>query len=185
MNTERTDIRADSRAEARKRLRTVIRRGPSCDGAARKPLKPGEKLRVAVYRRVSPYDLEQVSSTFLLAAEAERRINTQPTLLYAGIYIDSGKERMAFERLMDAARSGEVDRIEARSMFSFANSVGELLSTVCALRCLPHPVQVHFEAEDITSGTGEWEHCVCFLMSCLNAMYRTRDLGFRRTVEVG
>ena len=29
-----------------------------------------------------------------------------------------------------------------------------------------------FEEEEVTTGTDDWEHCVCFLMGCLKSMYR-------------
>ena len=186
MNTEKTGIKKSSRAEDRRRLRTVMKSNPSWNTAARKEPKTGGKLKVAVYRRTSPDDIEQLVSLRILASGDERKINTQPSCLYVGSYIDRGSERTAFERLMESARAGEVDRIVVKSMFMFADSVGGLLATVCSLRCLPNPVQVHFEAEDVTTGTVEWERCVCFLMSCLNSMYRkTGESSPMRTVEVG
>ena len=55
-----------------------------------------EKTHVAVYRRVDAEDTEQETSNRLLASADERRINTHPSWLYAGTYIDSGMERTAF-----------------------------------------------------------------------------------------
>ena len=52
-----------------------------------------EKTHVAVYRRVDAEDTEQETSNRLLASADERRINTHPSWLYAGTYIDSGMER--------------------------------------------------------------------------------------------
>lgn len=54
-----------------------------------------EKTHVAVYRRVDAEDTEQETSNRLLASADERRINTHPSWLYAGTYIDSGMERTA------------------------------------------------------------------------------------------
>ena len=67
-----------------------------------------EKTHVAVYRRVDAEDTEQETSNRLLASADERRINTHPSWLYAGTYIDSGMERTAFRRLMKIA-GGEGD----------------------------------------------------------------------------
>ena len=131
-----------------------------------------EKTHVAVYRRVDAEDTEQETSNRLLASADERRINTHPSWLYAGTYIDSGMERTAFRRLMKIAGEGDIDRIETKSISDFSNNIGELLATVCRLRCLRHPVEIHFEEEDVTTGTDDWEHCVCFLMGCLKSMYR-------------
>ena len=127
-----------------------------------------EKTRVAVYRRV-PRD--QKSYAGLIGAD-ERRINSESSMLYAGSYIDQDGCRGAFKRLMAAAGEGDIDRIETESISAFANNIGELLTTVCKLRCLRHPVVIHFEEEDVTTGTDDWEHCVCFLMGCLKSMYR-------------
>ena len=127
-----------------------------------------KKTRVAVYRRV-PRD--QKSYAGLIGAD-ERRINSESSMLYAGSYIDQDGCRGAFKRLMAAAGEGDIDRIETESISAFANNIGELLTTVCKLRCLRHPVVIHFEEEDVTTGTDDWEHCVCFLISqYLKKMY--------------
>ena len=127
-----------------------------------------EKTRVAVYRRV-PTD--QKSYAQLIGAD-ERRINSEGSMLYVGSYIDQDGSRGAFNRLMAAAGEGAMDRIETKSISAFANNIGELLATVCRLRCLRHPVEIYFEEEDVTTGTDDWEHCVCFLTGCLKSMYR-------------
>lgn len=95
-----------------------------------------KKTRVAVYRRV-PRD--QKSYAGLIGAD-ERRINSESSMLYAGSYIDQDGCRGAFKRLMAAAGEGDIDRIETESISAFANNIGELLTTVCKLRCLRHPV---------------------------------------------
>ena len=127
-----------------------------------------EKTRVAVYRRVTK-DQKLYAK---LIGEDERRINSDGVMLYVGSYIDQDGCRSAFERLKDAAGDGDIDRIETKSISVFANNIGELLKTVCELRCLKKPVEIHFEDEDITTGTEEWERCVCFLMGCLKSMCR-------------
>ena len=110
-----------------------------------------EKTRVAVYRRVSR---DQRSYASLIGADA-RRINSESGMLYAGSYIDLDGCRSAFKRLMAVADEGNIDRIETESISAFANNIGELLITVCKLRCLRHPVAIHFEEEDVTTGTAE------------------------------
>ena len=95
-----------------------------------------EKTRVAVYRRVPR---NQKSYAGLIGAD-ERRINSESSMLYAGSYIDQDGCRGAFKRLMAAAGEGDIDRIETESISAFANNIGELLTTVCKLRCLRHPV---------------------------------------------
>ena len=127
-----------------------------------------EKTRVAVYRRVSR---DQKSYASLIGAD-ERKINSESSMLYVGSYIDQDGCRSAFKRLMAAADEGDIDRIETKSISAFSNNIGELLATVCKLRCLRHPVAIHFEEEEVTTGTDDWEHCVCFLMGCLKSMYR-------------
>ena len=104
-----------------------------------------KKTRVAVYRRVSR---DQKSYASLIGAD-ERRINSESSMLYVGSYIDQDGCRSAFKRLMAAADEGDIDRIETESISAFANNIGELLTTVCKLRCLRHPVVIHFEKENI------------------------------------
>ena len=141
-----------------------------------------EKTRVAVYRRVSR---DQKPYTQLIGLD-ERRINTHSSWLYVGSYIDQDGCRSAFQRLMDVADEGDIDRIETKSIADFSNNIGELLATVCRLRCLAHPVEIHFEEEEVTTGTDDWEHCVCFLMGCLKSMYRKpRIICSGRRLRIG
>lgn len=79
---------------------------------------------------------------------------------YAGAYIDIGyrygrkfPERPEFNRMLDDARSGQLDLIIAGDMISFAETVHKTLSITEELRLLPNPVLVVFEKEKTDSDT--------------------------------
>ena len=129
-------------------------------------------MRVAAYRRVSTQDIEQATSVALLARSCEERIRRCRRYKFAGYYFDEGDSRAGFEKLMEAAESGQIDRIETRSAFEFIENVGDLIQTASRLNNLNPPVRIHFENEGITTGTAEWERCVYFLMGFLESACR-------------
>lgn len=126
-------------------------------------------MRVAAYQRVSVPDIEQVTSVELLKRSYEERINRCRRYKCVGYYFDEGDSRAGFEKLMEAAESGQIDRIETKSAFEFFESVDDLITTAQKLKSLDTPVQVHFEQEDVTTGTIMWDHCIQFLMGYLHS----------------
>lgn len=126
-------------------------------------------MRVAAYHRMSAPDIEQITSIELVKKSYEERINRCRRYKCVGCYFDEGDSRAGFEKLMEAAESGQIDRIETRSAFEFIENVGDLISTAHRLKTLDTPVQVHFEREDVTTGTIMWDHCVEFLTAYLKA----------------
>ena len=143
-------------------------------------------MRVAAYHRMSAPDIEQMTSIELVKKSYEERINRCRRYKCVGCYFDEGDSRAGFEKLMEAAESGQIDRIETRSAFEFIENVGDLISTAHRLKTLDTPVQVHFENEDVTTGTIMWDHCVEFLRAYLKAsggrsMESGRESGLCRT----
>ena len=141
-------------------------------------------MRVAAYHRLSAPDIEQATSIELLKRGYEERINRCRRFKCVGCYIDEGDNRAGFEQLMEAAQSGQIDRIETRSAFEFIENVDDLISAAQKLRSLDPPVQVHFANEDVTTGTIMWDHCVGFLTGYLSAVERVaerRENGLCRT----
>ena len=126
-------------------------------------------MRVAAYQRLSAPDIEQASSLELLKHSWANRINRCRRYKCVGYYFDEGDSRAGFEKLMEAAENGQIDRIETKSAFDFIDNFGELISTVSRLNSLDPPVRVHFEVEDVTTGTAMWYHCVQFLMGYLES----------------
>lgn len=126
-------------------------------------------MRVAAYQRVSEPDIEQVTSLELLKRSYEERINRCRRYKCVGCYFDEGDSRAGFEKLMAAAESGEIDRIETRSAFEFFEGVKELIDIPQKLKSLDTPVQIHFEQEDVTTGTIMWDHCIQFLAGYLQS----------------
>ncbi len=141
-------------------------------------------MRVAAYHRISAPDIEQLTSAELIRKTYEDRINRCRRYKCVGCYFDEGDSRAGFEKLMHAAESGQIDRIETRSAFEFIENVDDLISTAYRLKSLNPPVQVHFEREDVTTGTIMWDHCIGFLTGYLSAMERVaerRESGLCRT----
>ena len=132
-------------------------------------------MRVAAYHRMSAPDIEQLTSIELVKKSYEERINRCRRYKCVGCYFDEGDSRAGFEKLIEAAESGQIDRIETRSAFEFIENVGDLISTAHRLKTLDTPVQVHFEREDVTTGTIMWDHCVGFLTGYLSAMERAAE----------
>lgn len=143
-------------------------------------------MRVAAYHRMSAPDIEQITSIELVKKSYEERINRCRRYKCVGCYFDEGDSRAGFEKLMEAAESGQIDRIETRSAFEFIENVGDLISTAHRLKTLDTPVQVHFEREDVTTGTIMWDHCVEFLTAYLKSASESavkcgRESGLCRT----
>ena len=98
-------------------------------------------MRVAAYHRMSAPDIEQMTSIELVKKSYEERINRCRRYKCVGCYFDEGDSRAGFEKLMEAAESGQIDRIETRSAFEFIENVGDLISTAHRLKTLDTPVQ--------------------------------------------
>ena len=131
-----------------------------------------EQLRVAAYRRLGyGHDgMSQKISFAMVSAEEERRIKANSSWIYAGSYIDKRGEWTAYGKLMDAVRAGEVDRIETRSMLRFAVNFEELFKITDELQGISKPVQIHFEQEDITTGTKEWLRFITLLFGFVDTI---------------
>ncbi len=136
-------------------------------------------MRVAVYFRVSPDELDQTISIELQKQTYVERIRRHPDWNCVGCYVDEWGKRTAFQKLMEDARAGKIDRIEAKSIADFIDDMRELFTLSVELKYLDTPVKVHFESEGVTTGTDEWNHCICFLMSFLEASYRATFRQYR------
>ena len=90
-----------------------------------------KEKRVAVYWRDSR---EGFIPSDKYIREEEEKINSHSSMTCAGPYIDHEGEQSSFEKLMEAAQSGEVDLVEAFSMYGFADSAEKLYSRISLAR---------------------------------------------------
>lgn len=130
-----------------------------------------KEKRVAVYWRDSR---EGFIPSDKYIREEEEKINSHSSMTCAGTYIDHEGEQSSFEKLMEAAQSGEVDLVEAFSMYGFADSAEKLYSRINGLG--KHHVKIHFKWEDITTGTKEWYRCRDFMVSHLRLVIKETEI---------
>ena len=113
----------------------------------------GRKLRVAAYCRVSK-DVEQQDGSFETQKETyERMISEHPDWELAAIYADKGKsgtsrmKRAEFNRMLEDAEAGRVDKILVKSISRFSRNTVDMLASVRHLKEIG--VSVFFEKEKI------------------------------------
>ena len=152
-----------------------------------------EKLKVAAYARVSTEQDEQESSYEAQVDYYTRYIKTHDDWELAGIFADRGitgtstKNRDEFNKMIDAAMSGQIDLILTKSISRFARNTVDTLQTVRKLKEVG--VEVIFEKENIHSLDPKCE-MILTIMSSL-AQEESRSIsenvrwGKKRSMESG
>ncbi|QRN84823.1 recombinase family protein [Clostridia bacterium] len=149
--------------------------------------------RVAAYCRVSSGSEEQRTSYNAQIQYYERSIRENPEYTYAGIYADEGisgtalKKREALNRLMDDARTGQMDMIITKSLSRFGRNTLDCLNIIRELKELG--IDLYFEKEDLHTMRSEGE----FLLTLIAATAQQESLeqsenvkwGIRRKYEAG
>ena len=129
------------------------------------PAKPlvraeGKKMRVAAYCRVSTENEEQTSSFELQKNYFTEYISNQPDWELVGIYADEGisgtqmHRREGLMKLLTDCQNGLIDIIITKSIARFARNTAECLTMIDMLRKLKPPVEVIFEADHISTMSG-------------------------------
>ena len=112
-----------------------------------------ERLRVAAYARVSTDDEEQLTSYEAQVDYYTKKIRENPDWTFVEVYADEGisgtntKKRKNFNRMIDDAMAGKIDRIITKSVSRFARNTVDTLTTVRKLK--EKGVGVTFEKENI------------------------------------
>ena len=114
--------------------------------------KENEKIRVAVYCRVSTKLEEQEDSLEIQAKYYTSLIRTRPDWVLAGIYADtksglSAGKRPQFMQMIRDALDGKIDRILCKSVSRFSRNAAECRKYTDMLRM--KNVVVEFEKENI------------------------------------
>lgn len=118
-------------------------------------------VRVAAYARVSTASDRQLHSYAAQVSHYQQMISSRAGWVFAGIYTDHGitgtstAAREGFQRMMAAARAGDIDLILTKSISRFARNTVDLLEYVRELKILG--VAVLFERENIDTSTMDGE----------------------------
>ena len=135
--------------------------------AATRPLT--ERLRVAAYARVSTDDEEQLTSYEAQVDYYTRKIRENPDWTFVEVYADEGisgtntKKRKNFNRMIDDAMAGKIDRIITKSVSRFARNTVDTLTAVRKLK--EKGVGVTFEKENIDTLDSKGELFITIMSS--------------------
>ena len=135
--------------------------------AATRPLT--ERLRVAAYARVSTDDEEQLTSYEAQVDYYTRKIRENPDWTFVEVYADEGisgtntKKRRNFNRMIDDAMAGKIDRIITKSVSRFARNTVDTLTAVRKLK--ERGVGVTFEKENIDTLDSKGELFITIMSS--------------------
>lgn len=114
------------------------------------------KKRVAAYARVSTDEEEQLTSYEAQVDYYTRYIQSNPDWELVEVYADEGisgtntKKRRNFNRMIEDALAGKIDRIVTKSVSRFARNTVDTLTTIRRLK--DKGVGVFFEKEYIQNG---------------------------------
>lgn len=128
-----------------------------------------ERLRVAAYARVSTDDEEQQTSYEAQVDYYTKKIRENPEWIFVEVYADEGitgtstKRRKNFNRMIDDAMAGMIDRIITKSVSRFARNTVDTLTTVRKLK--EKGVGVTFEKENIDTLDSKGELFITIMSS--------------------
>jgi site-specific DNA recombinase len=131
----------------------------------------GQKLRVAVYARVSTLEEHQNSSYDLQVSYYKEYIQSNPKWELYKVYADEGisgtstKNRTGFLEMIKDAKEGKFDYIITKSISRFARNTLTCISVVRELKSLPKPCGVYFEKENIDTLDSKSEFLLAILSS--------------------
>ena len=151
------------------------------------------RLRVAAYARVSTDEEEQLSSYEAQVDYYTRYIQSNPEWTFVEVYADEGlsgtntKKRRNFNRMIDDALAGKIDRIVTKSVSRFARNTVDTLTTIRKLK--EKGVGVTFEKENIDTLDSKGELLITIMSSL--AQEESRSIsenvtwGWRKRISDG
>lgn len=127
-----------------------------------------KKKKVCAYARVSTDGRKQEESLENQTAAYERMIKANPEYEFVGMYADQGisgycEKRPKFQKMLEAARAGEIDLIITKSISRFARNTVTVLKFARELKELG--VGIFFEEQKINTLTGDGEMMLAVLAS--------------------
>ena len=127
------------------------------------------KKRVAAYARVSTDEEEQLTSYEAQVDYYTRYIQANPEWEFIEVYADEGisgtntKKRRNFNRMIEDAMAGKIDRIITKSVSRFARNTVDTLTTIRKLK--EKGVGVFFEKENIDTLDSKGELLITIMSS--------------------
>lgn len=130
-------------------------------------LEPSKK-RVCAYARVSTVSELQGESLENQIIYYENLIKNNLEYEYVEVFADRGitgtsDNRPGFQRMLEAARNGEIDLIITKSISRFARNTAIMLEVVRELKSID--VEIRFEKENINTLSGDGELMLAILSS--------------------
>lgn len=157
--------------------------------------KEAQKLRVAVYCRVSTDSLNQAGSYELQVQAYKEFVSSHPEWELIKVYADDGisgtstRHRMAFNQMIEDCKDGKIDMIITKSISRFARNVVDCVSTVRLLKTLNPSVAVLFEDVNINTLTQTGELLMVVMAALAQGESEAKSVsvkwGFRRRFEAG
>ncbi len=159
--------------------------------AAARPLMA--LLRVAAYARVSTDEEEQQTSYEAQVDYYTKKIRENPEWIFVEVYADEGitgtstKRRKNFNRMVEDALAGKIDRIITKSISRFARNTVDTLTTIRMLK--EKGVGVTFEKENIDTLDSKGELLITIMSSL--AQEESRSIsenvtwGWRKRISDG
>lgn len=147
----------------------------------------GNQIRVAAYCRVSTDNDEQKTSYDNQIDEWTKRLNSDPNNIVVGVYADRGisgtseKRRVEFQRLINDARAGKIDKIYTKSISRFARNVTLSISLARELKQLG--VEIYFDEEHLSSIDSQSEMIFTILASIAQEESRHTSENVKWTFE--
>ena len=135
--------------------------------------------RVAAYCRVSSDKDQQLNSFDNQVEEWTKRLESDPEVILVGIYADEGisgtseDRRTEFQRMINDARAGKIDKIVTKSISRFARNVQTSIDIARELKALG--VEIYFDNEHISTLDPSSE--VMFTLSAIMAQEESRHIS--------
>ncbi len=158
----RAQVGADFESARQREKRALEMQIDSLDGSKIRKIaaltdKSGEQRiqNVAAYCRVSTDDIDQKLSISLQIRASKEKILLNPNWKYVGTYVDDGfsgtntEHRQGFQKLMNDALDGKIDKIITKSVSRFARNLTDCIGWVETLQNHDPPISVFFEQENL------------------------------------
>ena len=135
--------------------------------------------RVAAYCRVSSDKDEQQNSFDNQVDEWKKRLEGDSSVIFVGIYADEGisgtseEGRAEFQRMINDARSGKIDKIVTKSISRFARNVADSINIARELKTIG--VEIYFDNEHISTLDPSSE--MMFTLNAIMAQEESRHIS--------
>ena len=149
-----------------------------------------QKLRVAVYARVSTDDPNQTSSYELQKNHYTDLVKHNPNWDLVDIYADEGisgtslQHRDNFIRMINDCKSGIIDLIVTKSVSRFARNIIDGVGYVRMLGMLNPPVGVFFETENINTLNKDSEMTLTIMSAMAQEESHTKSEIMNASIEM-